>query len=178
MNTEKITSDKEEVLKIVNEDWPMLEELGKKRFVNNKNKTKDVQDSLNVLQAVLDEDKKLSEEMKKYVLQSEYDDDKELLTKQFKEEIIPDMTRKLMSHDGMIATTAELVNKHETNLREENKMLKDKISQMETKITETYNYMQSKGMDFADLESEVERQRRLLLILAGDHVRKQFVREY
>lgn len=62
MNTEKITSDKEEVLKIVNEDWPMLEELGKKRFVINKKKTKDVQDSLNVLQAVLDEDKKLSEE--------------------------------------------------------------------------------------------------------------------
>lgn len=132
----------------------------------------------NDIQNLANEDKKLSEEMKKYVLQSEYDDDKELLTKQFKEEIIPDMTRKLMSHDGMIATTAELVNKHETNLREENKMLKDKISQMETKITETYNYMQSKGMDFADLESEVERQRRLLLILAGDHVRKQFVREY
>lgn len=62
MNTEKITSDKEEVFKIVNEDWPMLEELGKKRFVINKKKTKDVQESLNVLQAVLDEDKKLSEE--------------------------------------------------------------------------------------------------------------------
>ena len=35
MNAEKI-SDREEVLKIVNEDWPMLEELGKKRFVINK----------------------------------------------------------------------------------------------------------------------------------------------
>lgn len=61
MNTERIESDKEEVLKIVNEDWPMLEELGKKRFVINKKKTKDVQESLNVLQAVLDEDSKLAE---------------------------------------------------------------------------------------------------------------------
>lgn len=61
MNTEKIENEKEEVLKIVNEDWPMLEELGKKRFVINKKKNKDVQESLSALQAVLDEDKKLSE---------------------------------------------------------------------------------------------------------------------
>lgn len=45
MNAEKI-SDREEVLKIVNEDWPMLEELGKKRFViNKKQKPKEVQES-------------------------------------------------------------------------------------------------------------------------------------
>lgn len=61
MNTERIENEKEEVLKIVNEDWPMLEELGKKRFVINKKKNKDVEQSLNVLQAVLDEDTKLAE---------------------------------------------------------------------------------------------------------------------
>lgn len=61
MNTERIENEKEEVLKIVNEDWPMLEELGKKRFVINKKKNKDVEQSLNVLQAVLEEDTKLAE---------------------------------------------------------------------------------------------------------------------
>lgn len=62
MNAEKI-SDREEVLKIVNEDWPMLEELGKKRFViNKKQKTKDVQESLNALHTVLKEEEQLLEE--------------------------------------------------------------------------------------------------------------------
>lgn len=62
MNAEKI-SDREEVLKIVNEDWPMLEELGKKRFViNKKQKTKDVQESLQALHTVLKEEEELQEE--------------------------------------------------------------------------------------------------------------------
>lgn len=62
MNAEKI-SDREEVLKIVNEDWPMLEELGKKRFViNKKQKPKDVQESLQALHTVLKEEEELLEE--------------------------------------------------------------------------------------------------------------------
>lgn len=66
MNNEQIDNDKEEVLKIVNEDWPMLEELGKKRFVINKKKGKDIQESLSVLQTVLEEDNNLSENHERY----------------------------------------------------------------------------------------------------------------
>jgi len=63
MNAEKI-SDREEVLKIVNEDWPMLEELGKKRFViSKKQKTKDVQESLNALHTVLKEEEQVSSDV-------------------------------------------------------------------------------------------------------------------
>lgn len=62
MTVEKNEIDKEDVLKVVNEDWPMLEELGKKRFVLNKKKGKDVQESINLLQSVLDEDNKIQEE--------------------------------------------------------------------------------------------------------------------
>lgn len=66
MNTEKVQGDKEEFFKIVNEDWPMLEELGKKRFVINKKKDKDIQESLYVLQSVLEEENTLSENHEKY----------------------------------------------------------------------------------------------------------------
>lgn len=72
MNTERIESEKEEVLKIVNEDWPMLEELGKKRFVINKKKGKDVEDSLNVLKAVLEEDNKLAETVEEEDIQIQH----------------------------------------------------------------------------------------------------------
>lgn len=61
MNTEKLENEKEEVLKIVNEDWPMLEELGKKRFILNKKKGKDVEESLHILQSIVEEDNNLSE---------------------------------------------------------------------------------------------------------------------
>lgn len=61
MNVDKIENTNEEVLKIVNEDWPMLEELGKKRFVIKNKKAKDVKESLNILKAVLDEEVKLEE---------------------------------------------------------------------------------------------------------------------
>lgn len=71
MTAEKIEIEKEEVLKIVNEDWPMLEELGKKRFVLNKKKTKDVQESINLLQSVLEEDNKLQEDKETIVSKQE-----------------------------------------------------------------------------------------------------------
>jgi hypothetical protein len=65
MNTERIENDnKEEMLKIVNEDWPVLEELAKKKFVINKKKNKDIQESVNVLQSILDEDNKLEQNHK------------------------------------------------------------------------------------------------------------------
>ena len=70
MDTNLETREKEELIKVVNEDWPMLEELGKKRFVINKNKkNKDVQSSITALQAVIDEEEQLeNHEIKKVIV--------------------------------------------------------------------------------------------------------------
>lgn len=107
MNTERIEIEKEEVLKIVNEDWPMLEELGKRRFVINKKKGKDVEESLNALHSVLEEDNKLSEMVEKedrQIQQMDTDKSESAILQKVKDEKIVITTETPSSQTQKVAT--------------------------------------------------------------------------
>ncbi len=62
--------------------------------------------------------------------------------------------------------------------KDENEKLKEKISKMELKLEKMYKYMSFRGIDFGDLEGDIQRQKKLLLLLAQNEVGKYINNQY
>lgn len=58
----------------------------------------------------------------------------------------------------------------------ENRELKDKIQRLENKIEEYYHRLERKGVDFENLESEVQKQRNILMLLTKGYTKDLFMR--
>jgi uncharacterized coiled-coil DUF342 family protein len=104
-------------------------------------------------------------QLAQYDQNSEINNIKQILGKYQNPDQIEQEIKKILNSTTVINTIVQ-----------ENRALKDKIKRLENKIEEYYHRMESKGVDFENLESEVQKQRNILLLLTKSHTNDLFMR--
>jgi len=102
---------------------------------------------------------------KQFTQAQEIENIKQILGKYQNPDQIEQEIKKILNSTTVINTVVQ-----------ENRELKDKIKRLENKIEEYYHRMESKGVDFENLESEVQKQRNILLLLTKSHTNDLFMR--